>query len=288
MLASCPPELLIFTGHERRILTVHYVQETDIVRRTSALSPLLTEPQQENSKVLRWQIICPQDMFREGCAGGPGSVVIVIRRYVPLCVCVPGMLVCLKVSNALYKWTGSKIPALIDVIIHVKAPPARPRARNHHQDRDANQRSSRRRVAFINVWWDSFFLSSSLANSGQHSEMSKRQTHAAKQRRRGSLSRHILSESIVHTVRKHFKRMKKALEEKLIPFSSTSSSLREPVSCSMSESPFFTVCHSIKYNGVKCACLQRSGLFLIHQFPPSAPQKLASHTIPTGILILAE
>lgn len=40
----------------------------------------------KNSKVLRWQIICPQGMFREGCADGPNSVVIVIRQYVPLCV----------------------------------------------------------------------------------------------------------------------------------------------------------------------------------------------------------
>lgn len=72
---------------------VSYVQETDIVTRTSALSLLLTDLQQENSKVLQWQIICPQDMFREGCAGGLNSVVNVIRHFVPLSP------VCFKMCN---------------------------------------------------------------------------------------------------------------------------------------------------------------------------------------------
>ena len=111
--------------HERCILMVHYVHETDIVRRTSALSLLLTDSQRE---LLRWQIIYPQGMFREGCVGGRNIVVIVIRQYVPLCVwvCVP---VChavrFKMPSTLYKWTGSKIATLIDMHLRVEVPPCK-------------------------------------------------------------------------------------------------------------------------------------------------------------------
>lgn len=47
--------------------------------------------------------------------------------------------------------------------------------------------------------FDSFFLSGSLANTGQHGGMRKQQTHTAEPQRRGPLARHVLSKSIFHT-----------------------------------------------------------------------------------------
>lgn len=64
-------------------------------------------------------------------------------------------------------------PTSNDAHRRIKVPTARPKAGNQCQGRDANQERRSRKVAFSNVWWDSFLLSGTLAKPGQPGMMKK-------------------------------------------------------------------------------------------------------------------